>query len=154
MEYWGFKKIHGRIWVHLYTSTVPLDTIELMSRLGVSKGLMSLALRDLLEYQVVINDHVGKHGSVYYRANPDLRAVITHVLRSREQKMLSDAHKAATAVKNLSSQKKDKSQLSDEKIQNVINLISSSQLILQVFLAQEESSENADLFSHLLAQSG
>jgi DNA-binding transcriptional regulator GbsR (MarR family) len=44
MQYWGFKKIHGRIWTHLFTSQKPLDSITLMSRLKVSKGLMSLAI--------------------------------------------------------------------------------------------------------------
>lgn len=152
MEYWGFKKIHGRIWAHLYTCSDPLDSIELMERLGVSKGLMSLALRDLLEYHVIISDHVGKHGSVYYRANPDLVGVITNVLRTRELIMLNEAHKVATALQNLSSQKKEKSRLSDEKIQNILELTNSAQMMLQVFLTQESDPNQADLFSQLLNQ--
>ena len=84
IQYWGFKKIHGRIWAHLYTSTTPLDSQTLISRLKVSKGLMSLAMRDLLEYDVIQPVRTGKHGVTFYQANPDLMFVITNVLRKRD----------------------------------------------------------------------
>lgn len=40
--YWGFKKIHGRLWTHIYLARVPLDAGQLMQRLKVSKALISL----------------------------------------------------------------------------------------------------------------
>src|SRR5258708_3849854 len=54
IHHWGFKKIHGKIWTHLYLSETPLDAGTLMKRLDVSKALMSLSLRDLLKYKVII----------------------------------------------------------------------------------------------------
>lgn len=150
MEYWGFKNIHGRIWTHLYTSKVPLDSAELMDRLGVSKGLMSLAIRDLLEYEVIKNDHVGKHGTVFFVANPDLFAVITNVLRIRETKMLSQTQKACRTLKELKEQDLEKSKLDKERIQAVLDLTESAQTLLQTFLIQENPPPEGLDFNQIL----
>ena len=33
IQYWGFKRIHGKIWAHLFLSEVPLDATTLVSSL-------------------------------------------------------------------------------------------------------------------------
>lgn len=149
MEYWGFKNIHGRIWTHLFTSKIPLDSAELMNRLGVSKGLMSLAVRDLLEYEVIKTDHVGKHGTVFFVANPDLFAVITNVLRIRESKMLSQTQKACEALRNLKEQDLEASSLDRERIEAVLELTDSAQSLLQTFLIQENPPQEGLDFNYL-----
>ncbi len=147
MEYWGFKRIHGRIWTHLFTSSVPLDSIALMERLKVSKGLMSLAIRDLLEYQVIQPAHVGKHGTTFYVANPDLVSVITNVLKTRETKMLQEARQAGDAIKKLGVEKLKSHSLDPARVQNVIDLTSSAQLILSTFLEQDLAGTQLMLFA-------
>ncbi len=150
MEYWGFKKIHGRIWTHLFTSKLPLDSIELMSRLKVSKGLMSIAIRDLLDYDVIKISHVGRHGSTFYRANTDLIAVISNVLKKRELKMLSDAKKASEDLLRIRPEKLNGFGLDIDKIQKVLELTTSGQLILQMFLEQDHNSSTSLIPNNLL----
>jgi len=53
IRYWGFKEVHGRIWVHIYLSDNPITAKELTKKLGVTKGLVSTALAELIAYQVV-----------------------------------------------------------------------------------------------------
>ncbi len=150
MEYWGFKRIHGRIWTHLFTSKLPLDSIELMARLKVSKGLMSLAIRDLLDYGVIKTDHVGRHGSAFYIANPDLMTVISNVLKKRELKMLSDAKKASENLMKIKPEKLKGFNLDIEKIQSVLELTNSGQLLLQMFLEQDQSQATSLMPNNLL----
>lgn len=138
MEYWGFKNIHGRIWAHLFTSRVPLDSLELMNRLGVSKGLMSLAIRDLQKYEVIQVDHIGKHGSVAFVANQDLFKVITNVLRMRELKMLEEAEKACESLYTLREQDIERLNLNLERIHSVKELIKDSQNLLQMLILQNQ----------------
>lgn len=88
MEYWGFKRIHGRVWLHLYVSDSPLDVAELMRRLKVSKTLMSFCIRDLKHYGVIREAGIIRHGTVIYEANPDLLSVVQNVLRVRERPLL------------------------------------------------------------------
>lgn len=90
IEYWGFKKVHGQIWTHLYLSPTPLSAQDLISRLKVSKALISLSMKDLLEYELVIQteDSLERKNKFYY-ANPDVFGVIRRVLEVRETQMLA-----------------------------------------------------------------
>jgi DNA-binding transcriptional regulator GbsR (MarR family) len=134
IAYWGFRKIHGRIWAHIYTCERPLDTLELMARLRVSKGLMSIAIRELLEHQVIIVDHTGRHGSVFYRANTDLISVITLVLRKRETLMMGKTKSAIEGLINLTPEQKVESALSEARLKDLSQMISSAQILLNSFL--------------------
>lgn len=89
MEYWGFKKVHGQIWCHIYLSDMPLDASELMRRLGISKALVSISLKELLDFEVI--EEVGKseRGTRLYKAREDLGATILDTLRRRERKMMA-----------------------------------------------------------------
>lgn len=89
IEYWGFKKIHGMIWTHLYLSPVPLSAQELITRLRVSKALVSLSMKDLLHYQLILQteESLNKKNK-FYIANPDVFEVIRGVLQTRELQMM------------------------------------------------------------------
>jgi len=152
MHYWGFKKIHGRIWVHLFTSSIALDSSELMQRLRVSKGLMSLAIRDLLEHNVILPDHSGRHGTTYYRANPDLHGVITGVLRKRELPMLEESRKSCLALIKLKKSKIEEMQLDPSRVEAVLDLTQSAQALLQMFLVPREETTSPGLFDTFLEQ--
>jgi DNA-binding transcriptional regulator GbsR (MarR family) len=90
IEYWGFKKIHGQIWTHLYLSPIPLSAQDLIARLKVSKALISLSMKDLLDYKLVIQteESLDKKNK-FYLANPEVYDVIRGVLETRETHMLA-----------------------------------------------------------------
>lgn len=148
MQYWGFKKIHGRIWVHLYTASRPLDTEELMKRLEVSKGLMSLAMRELLTHSVIKQTSTGKHGTVFYTANEDLQGVIFNVLKKREAQTLIATKEILEKLAKLKPVELEKSNLDSQKIQTVLELTSSASELLNVFLLQPEN-QGFDIFTNL-----
>ncbi len=87
IKYWGFKEIHGRVWVHIYLSNKPITAKELTETLGVTKGLISLTLSELLAYGVIEKVNIGSAKSPGYQSAPDLVEVIYHVLRNRELKL-------------------------------------------------------------------
>lgn len=150
IEYWGFKKIHGRIWAHLYTSQRALDSIELMRRLRVSKGLMSIALRDLIEHKVVEVAHIGRHGTSFYSANPDLVGVITNVLRTREAVMLGSAKHAAGRLARLKVTEMQAAGIDKERVQNILMLIGSAQDLANAFVISDPG-PTAAIFTPMLA---
>lgn len=153
MHYWGFKKIHGRIWLHLYTSSKPLDSAEIMERLQVSKGLMSLAMRELLHYEVIRPAASGPHGTVYYEANPDLQTVINNVLRAREAVMLGEAAAAAQRLRSVSAGELSEAGVDAERVQSVLTLTESAQGLLQAYLSLG-GCQGEDLFKALLSDEG
>lgn len=87
-KYFGFKKIHGQIWCHIFLSPAPLDAGTLIRRLGISKALASMSLADLCKYRVILKQGMSDFGTITYSINPDLVEVITDVLKNREMLLL------------------------------------------------------------------
>lgn len=115
--YWGFKKIHGRLWTHIYLSSEPLDAGQLMQRLGVSKALISLTLNDLIRYEVIAESGKSNRGTQTYIANPDVLDVILNVLRRRERKMLARAETSHRMLTSLSPERLQRACLHSERIE-------------------------------------
>ena len=134
MEYWGFKRIHGRVWLHLYLSEDPLDVAELMRRLDVSKGLMSLCIRDLREYDVIHESGTAKHGTVLYAANPELYSVIRNVLRTRERPLLGRIKAAQQIAASLPEEELKANRMSGRKLKSLGRLVQSADFALQTLV--------------------
>jgi len=134
IQYWGFKKVHGRIWVHLYLADHPIDAAEIMRRTKISKALASMSLRDLLNYEVI--EEVGKsdRGTTLYQANPDVTSVILNVLRRREKKMLATISTAHSMVNQLPTREKEDSAISQDRIQKLGELIKIAEISLEGIL--------------------
>lgn len=93
IQYWGFKKIHGQIWTLVFLSQKPLNSTIITKKLNVSKALISLAIKDLLQYKVIeITEK--KNKEIYFRSNPNIFSVVQHILETRESKMLEKILKA------------------------------------------------------------
>jgi DNA-binding transcriptional regulator GbsR (MarR family) len=137
IQYWGFKKIHGRIWAHLYVSSEPLDTAELMKRLKVSKALMSFSIRDLLAYDVIQEVSKGRHGTVYFRANPDLSSVIINVLRGREKKMMAQIAASQKLLRDMPVAVKNEFKIDSSQVQKLGEVIENASQALELFITME-----------------
>ncbi|MGE0526638.1 MAG: GbsR/MarR family transcriptional regulator [Bdellovibrionales bacterium] len=125
--YWGFKRIHGRLWTHIYLSRDPLDAGQLMQRLRVSKALISLSLNDLLRYDVILEAGKSARGTQTYAANPDVLDVILNVLRRRERKMLAKTETSHRMLSMLSPESLDRAQLFPERLQSLGRMIEQAQ---------------------------
>lgn len=125
--YWGFKKIHGRIWTHVYLAGQPLDAGQLMQRLRVSKALISLSINDLLRYDVVFDAGKSARGTQLYTANPDVLDVILNVLRRRERKMLAKADTGHRMLSSLSKDQMSRANLDVERIAALGRIIHQAQ---------------------------
>lgn len=114
IEYWGFKKIHGQIWTHIYLSTEPLSALQLIDRLKVSKALISLAMTDLISYQLLIQtpESLDKKNK-FYTANPNVFEAIRFVLETRELHMLNQVSSEHRLLREL--KQKNKNEPIDEK---------------------------------------
>lgn len=85
IEYWGFRKIDGKIWVLVYLAQDPIDAQVLIKNLNVSKGLISISLKTLIEYKLIEEIDYGNNRSKFYRAHTDPMGAIIHVLKTRER---------------------------------------------------------------------
>ena len=135
IEYWGFKKIHGKIWLNLYISDAPLDASALMSKLAVSKALISISIKDLLDYSVIIETGLSLNGTRTYVANPDLQSVITRVLRQREKIMMGKIQAAFTQLKKIPKEEITENKIEMTRIRDLDRFIRTGEKGLDTLMA-------------------
>lgn len=119
IRYWGFRRIHGEIWTQVYLSKEPLSGVELTERLGVSKALVSPALKELQQHKLIlVKPEDGK--TKRYFANPDVLNVIKEVLQKRELLLIEEAAKHFSKVNAIEDAAIDKDRLN--RLGQMINL--------------------------------
>lgn len=105
IEFWGFKRNQGRVWALLYLRGEPLTAGELERELELSKGGVSMLLRDLERWGVVRRVRSPQDSAWRYAAETDLIRMVSHVIEEREAGFieriradLAEAHRLAGLV--------------------------------------------------------
>jgi DNA-binding transcriptional regulator GbsR (MarR family) len=135
IEYWGFKKIHGKIWLNLYLSDAPLDAAALIAKLNVSKALISISIKDLLDFEVIIEHGLSSEGTRIYTANPDLHTVISRVLRQREKVMMGKIQAAFSQLKNISKEEISINKIEFSRVKELDRFIKNGEKGLNTLMA-------------------
>jgi len=92
IEYWGFKSIHGKIWTYMALRKGPVSQKEIVEFFGVSRSLVSGAVAELVEYDLVRSR--GDHRNAPYEANLEIWSVVSGILRTREWMLVERARVA------------------------------------------------------------
>ena len=135
--YWGFKRIHGRIWTHLYLADQPLDAADLVRQLSISKALVSISIRELLEFEVIQTAGKSPRGTQLYRTNPDIISVIMSVLRQREKRLLSHIQAAQGALGRVAGEERAASGISADQFGRLGDLIQKAVSTLDSVIAMK-----------------
>lgn len=113
---WGFKRIHGRIWTRLFLSSRPLDAADLIEQLDISKALVSISLRELLDLRAVEDCGRSARGTNLYRANGNLNEIYLSLLKNRERMMLEQTSAALSTLAGIDAVELNESEISGEKL--------------------------------------
>ncbi len=84
MEFWGFKRVMGRVWSMLYLRGEPLGAADLCDALEISSGAASMALAELEHWAVVRRSRKPGDRREYFEAETDIWKMISRVFRERE----------------------------------------------------------------------
>ena len=108
IEFWGFKRNQGRVWALLYLRGEPLTAGEIERELELSKGGVSMLLRDLERWGVVRRVRSPQDSAWRYAAETDLIRMVSHVIEEREAGFieriradLAEAHRLAQESGNV-----------------------------------------------------
>lgn len=93
IEFWGFKRNHGRIWALLYLRAQALTAAELQEQLGLSKGGVSMMTRELERWGVIHRRRQPGAGGWRFTAETDFMAMVGRVMREREALVVSRVRK-------------------------------------------------------------
>lgn len=132
IRYWGFRRIHGEIWTQIYLTATPLSGVELTERLGVSKALVSPALKELEAHKLIlVRNEDGK--TKRYTANPDVFKVIKDILIQREMKLIEKALLQFGKVESL-----DDPALDKDRLKNIGQMINVAHFAIAFIVSQSE----------------
>jgi DNA-binding transcriptional regulator GbsR (MarR family) len=84
IEFWGFKRNQGRVWALLYLRDDALTAAELEKELDLSKGGVSMLLRDLERWGVILRVRNPGDSAWRYRAETQLMKMARRVVEERE----------------------------------------------------------------------
>lgn len=90
IDFWGFKRVMGRIWALLYLSARPLSASEICDALQISAGSASMTLNELQTWGVVKRAVVPGSRAAHYRAEHNLWKMVSKVFREREHDRFLD----------------------------------------------------------------
>ncbi len=88
IEFWGFKRNHGRTWCLLYLRGEPMSSADLQEQLDLSKGAVSMITRDLEQWGVTHRMRVKGSNAWHFVAEVDFLKMLRRVIRERELQMV------------------------------------------------------------------
>lgn len=95
----GFKRNVGRCWAVLFLAPEPLDQAALCSRLEVSAGLVSEALKELEGAGAIRSAAVPGSRRIHYRAEPRLLRTVATILLRRDLEAVLALRRAVVAAR-------------------------------------------------------
>ncbi len=80
---WGISRTMAEVHALLYVIGEPMNTDEIMERLAISRGNVSMSVRALLDWGVVQKTHIRGDRKDYFQAEQDVWAMLRAIARER-----------------------------------------------------------------------
>jgi DNA-binding transcriptional regulator GbsR (MarR family) len=154
-RFFGFSEVMGRLYGTLMMSPQPLSLDDLAGSLEISKGSVSMNMRDLERWGMAKEVWMRGERKKYYRAESDLWQVIVNVLGSREQRevqvaleVLSDSiGKLKAAESELTPEDRELAEYYLERIADLQSFFQVAQLALSTVLSKDTELDLDDVTS-------
>jgi DNA-binding transcriptional regulator GbsR (MarR family) len=145
--FWGFSKIMGQLYALLYLSPKPLTLDSMAESLSISKGNVSINIRNLLRWNMVQQVWVKGDRKDYYEAEIDFWKIIRGVLQEREKKEFSQALASIGGLRQKTKELKKTAKTTDiafteERLKNLEEFIANMDKIVSVFITIEDLKKN------------
>lgn len=106
IEFWGFKRNHGRVWTLLYLRGEALPASQIQQVLNLSKGAVSMIMRELERWGVVYRIRSPNTNAWHFIAETDLMGMVGRVIKERETNLIirikTDLQEAITIARKSS----------------------------------------------------
>jgi HTH-type transcriptional regulator, glycine betaine synthesis regulator len=80
---WGISRTMAEVHALLYVTGEPMNTDEIMERLAISRGNVSMSVRALLDWGVIQKTHIRGDRKGYFQAEQDVWAMLRAIARER-----------------------------------------------------------------------
>lgn len=145
----GLNNIMAQLYAILHLSNKPLSLDDMLQRLKISKGSVSVNIRALERYGAVRKAWIKGSRKDYYEAEADIAKVIMARVMSMAQNRLSEvdemvnsAYRSLNSVNSSSKEEEEALKLFKERLDKLIALHSKAQLLFNLF--------NSGFLNHVL----
>jgi len=144
-ESFGLNKFIAQLYAVLYLSDKPLSLDDIVEKLNVSKGNVSVNIRELEKWGAIRSVWVKGSRKDYYEADLDIKKVISNKIKSSVQKRMSEVEAmigdfnriVKSAEQELAGDEKKIARTFEErmkKIEEIKALVSSAMVLADKFL--------------------
>jgi DNA-binding transcriptional regulator GbsR (MarR family) len=134
IEFWGFKHNQGRVWALLYLRATAMSATQLEEELGLSKGAVSMLVRDLERWGVVHRVRQPGAGAWHYRSETDLVRMVSRVIEERELAFLSRIRAELTAARRVAATAPGVGRDRLQRLERMSALAQAAERALKIFL--------------------
>jgi len=146
-RFFGFNDVMGRLYGTLLLNPEPLSLDDLADELQISKGSVSMNMRDLERWGMAKEVWVRGERKKYYQAESDMWQVIRSVLNSRERRevqmalqVLSESiTKLQSAQAELTPEERELAEYYLERIADLQGFFQFAQMALETVLGTAET---------------
>lgn len=134
IEFWGFKRNQGRVWALLYLRDQALSAGQIERELALSKGAVSMLLRDLERWSVVVRVRNTGEAAWHYAAETDLMKMVSRVLEEREASFLARIKEDFAEAQRLATEAGDVAKARLERLARMASLAEQTERAVRLFL--------------------
>ncbi len=134
IEFWGFKRNQGRVWAFLYLRDVALTAAEIERELALSKGGVSMLIRDLERWGVVLRVRMTGDASWRYKAETDLLHMARRVIEEREFSFIARIRADLEEARKLAEADTHTAKAQIQRLQRMEMLAAATEKALKLFL--------------------
>jgi len=134
IEFWGFKRNQGRVWALLYLRDEGLTAAQIQRLLDLSKGGVSMLIRDLERWRVIRREPALDDPSSRYRAETELIRMVTRVVEQREGELVSRIRNEISEARRLAAESGDVSRPRMARLDKMSLLADHTERALRLFV--------------------
>ncbi len=134
IEFWGFKRNQGRVWALLYLRDVAHTAAEIEKELDLSKGGVSMLLRDLERWGVVLRVRTPGDSCWRYQAETDLLHMARRVIEEREFSFIARIRADLEEARKLAEADASTGKAQIQRLKRMETLADATEKALKLFL--------------------
>ena len=121
---WGVPRSMSQIYALLLIQSEPLNTDDIMAGLSISRGNISMSMKDLMEWGLVYKVFKAGDRKDYYEAEKDMWIALRRIVQERKRKELDPAMRQIARLKSVKDSDADPDELLafSSAIKNVIDM--------------------------------
>jgi len=153
---WGINRTMAKIHALLYCAERPLNTDQIMDRLGISRGNANMNLRSLVDWNLVTKVQRADSRKDYYEAEKDVWQITARIIEERQRREVHPVRSQLEECADLLvdedetiEDRPEEEQVLHRRLSNLIELVKVLEGVSEALLPLVRD-ENVDQIEHLL----